>query len=1029
MPGAWTGVVGLGLAGALPGSGLGLGLGSGLGSGLGGGALVVGPVQFERGGWLVLAPALIALTWLIGRRSLAGLGGATKWTALAVRALVILLLVGALAEPSLRRTSTDIAVNVVLDASRSIPRSEQDAVDAYIREARAREPEEGRLLGVVTAAKEAYVQATPSERVMTVERQYLGDTGQTDLAAGVRLAVAVAKQDAATRLLLITDGNETSGSLLAAAEAARAVNMPIDVLPVRYDYPAEVIVERVLAPANARGGETINVAVIASATAATRGRLLLTMNGEPVDLDPSPEALGAIVELAAGKNALSVPVEPTRPGPQTFEAVFEPLGSADAGVGDSIAENNRAAAVTFVGSEGWVLVVSASEAESGPLVGALTNAGIKVREASPPAAPTDLTEFNAYEAVVLVNIPADEFSEPQMEALRRYVHDSGGGLVVVGGPSSYGAGGWIGTPIEDALPVRLDPPQKRQMPKGALALVIHSVEAPNGVYWGKQVCNAAVDALSSQDLAGIVEFDGRGTDWTHPLRPVGDRAAVKRAISNLQYGDMPSFDPSLELALQGLVAADAGQRHCIVISDGDPSLNRGILGKFRQAGVTISAVGVFPHSPGDVNTLRNMATATGGNYYGVNSQAGLATLPQIFIKEARTVRRSLIWEGPPFSPKLTGVPTETMRGISAVPPISGYVVTAAREGLAVTTLLGTEEDPVCAQWQYGLGRAVAFTSDATSRWATAWTGWSGFEQFWEQHVRWAMRPSGSANVRVTTEARGDETLLVVEALDEGGERLNFARFQARVAAPDGTAQDVELKQVGPGRYETVMATTDAGAYVVSMRYRAPRDEPGLPPIEGTVQAAVTRPAADEFRALETNVALLRQVAALTGGRVLERDPVKDALWSEQGLTRPVSTRAIWMTVAVCGLGLFLFDVAVRRVRIDVLAGLRAVRRGLAKGEAKPAGEQLGSLREARAQAQARLTQRAVEATVASRKFEAGADVPVSASPVALAGEAEKPKIEGLSKPAVQAAKKGAEEEAGMSRLMAAKKRAREEFGE
>ena len=139
----------------------------------------------------------------------------------------------------------------------------------------------------------------------------------------------------------------------------------------------------------------------------------------------------------------------------------------------------------------------------------------------------------------------------------------------------------------------MSPDEKTEgLNNGALALVVHSVEIPQGVFYGKQIANAAADALSRLDLIGIVEYQGfGGTDWVYPIAPVGDRSAVRRAINGLQFGDMPSFDPSLQLALAGLQAADAGQKHCIVISDGDPSLSRSLLRQFRQAGITISLSG------------------------------------------------------------------------------------------------------------------------------------------------------------------------------------------------------------------------------------------------------------------------------------------------------------------------------------------------------------------------------------------------------------------------------------------------------
>src|SRR5262249_53584728 len=153
-------------------------------------------------------------------------------------------------------------------------------------------------------------------------------------------------------------------------------------------------------------------------------------------------------------------------------------------------------------------------------------------------------------------------------------------------------------------------------------------------------------------------------------------------------------------------------------------------------------------------------------FYNIDPGGKLDTLPQIFVKEAQTIRRTLIWEGDPFSPKIVAGQLDTMRGLAGLPPIHGYVVAGEREGLAPVTLRGMENDPVGAQWQYGLGRAITFTSDATGRWAKTWPTWAGFRQFWEQQMRWAMRPTGSPNIRVITEDQGEKTRVVVEAVDE-----------------------------------------------------------------------------------------------------------------------------------------------------------------------------------------------------------------------------------------------------------------------
>ncbi len=953
----------------------------------------LGPIQFEQPIWLLLIPIAGALAVWMARSSLSGLGTVTRRVALVVRLIVIALLAGGVARPHWRREAKNVTVTVILDASKSVPTNLQAQAEQYIQEA-SKKHEQGDLIARITVAREAFVQALPGRPEDTPDTQHVGATDATNLAEGGRLGMAVMPPDTANRLLIASDGNETQGSLLSLASAAKAAHVPVDVYLLRYSYDREVINDRLVAPATARMGQNVNLRVLVTATKPAVGRLNVTINGQPVDLDPTSDALGMYVKLEQGTNALVVPVTLPVAGPQQFDSIFEPLPDQNGVIGDSIIENNRSSAVTFVSGRGRVLVLASKPEEAGPLLHAMNEARIETVLKPPAKGPQSLIELGQYDAVVMVNTPAYDFSQQQQEDLKSYVHDVGGGLVMIGGPDAFGAGGWIGSPLADALPVKLDPPQKRQMPRGALVLVMHSCEMPNGNYWGKQTALAAVDALSRLDMAGVIEYNyGKGETWVHPLSEVGNKAAIHRAINSLIFGDAPSFQNFLTLAITDLEKVSAGQKHVIVISDGDPQPpSAQLIQRYVNAKVSISTVSVFPHGGLSLGSgMRTMALQTGGNYYDITQNNQLNSLPKIFIKEAQTVRRSLIWEGTAFSPAVTGIPIESMRGVRTVPPLTGYVVTAEREGLAEVLLRGQENDPVMAVWQFGLGRAIAFTSDATTRWDEAWVAWPQFRAFWEQHLRWAMRPSGSADVRVITEDLGDRTRVVVEALDPSGQRLSFLRWRGAVVGPDNTPQPIGLRQFGPGQYEAFFDSARAGSYMLNFRYIGPPPEGGdAKPVEGSIQAAVTRPFADEFRSLKDNSALLRQVATLTGGRVLDSDPRLANLWSRENLTMPVATHPIWLQFAIAGIGLFLMDVAVRRVRIDLIAIAHALRRGL-KGSRAKAGQQLGSLQEARARARESMAQRG-DGRAAEAKGSAG-PIPVAGRPAAADKAAAKVKFE------------------------------------
>lgn len=295
-------------------------------------------------------------------------------------------------------------------------------------------------------------------------------------------------------------------------------------------------------------------------------------------------------------------------------------------------------------------------------------------------------------------------------------------------------------------------------------------------------------------------------------------------------------------------------------------------------------------------------------------------------------------------------------------------------------------------------------------------------------------------MRVSTEEQGEQTKIIVEALDTQGERLNFVGFEGRVVAPDGEARSVGLQQVGPGRYEGVFESGASGAYVASFRYRAPGAE-GEKVKEGTIQAAISKPYADEYRTLQDNAALLKLVADRTGGRVINAsDPRKAELWSRTGLTMPVSLRPIWIQAALAMLGLFLVDVGVRRVRIDPALIASMLRRGAGKSVSQ-GSQALGSLKGARERAQrgtagvgaggtdnrpARGTSDRQTAGVKfevsdaelkrSKRIEGAADVTTGGDGAAPIREIRETKSDEKTN-----------EEQGMSRLMKAKKRAQDKI--
>ena len=169
--------------------------------------------------------------------------------------------------------------------------------------------------------------------------------------------------------------------------------------------------------------------------------------------------------------------------------------------------------------------------------------------------PNGIVDLQNYDAVILVNVPRGPggLSEDQQKMLAIYVHDMGGGLVMIGGDQAFGAGGWGGSKLEEVLPVNMDIPAQRQIPKGALVMVMHACEFPDGNYYGQQCCIKAIETLSAMDEVGIVSFswNGNGSVWDFPLAAKGDGSKPIAAAKRMNVGDMPSFEESMTVALNG----------------------------------------------------------------------------------------------------------------------------------------------------------------------------------------------------------------------------------------------------------------------------------------------------------------------------------------------------------------------------------------------------------------------------------------------------------------------------------------------
>lgn len=868
------------------------------------------PFSFEQPAWLWLC-ALVPLLVVASIRSLAGLDPTRRVLALIVRSVLVILIACCLAGIEKVRRNNHLTVMFLMDRSHSVQEL-QDFQESFIRQASEDIPADDKV-GLIDFARHAYLQQLPMHGGFFIPPGRLPampNTDRTDVASAMRLAMAMFPHDSAKRIVLMSDGNDNMGDLLTEARRAKADGIPVDVVPLWYQHRNEVYFDRMIAPTHAEPGEQITIRMILHSYKACSGTISIFQNNKLVTLTPEQSQ----VNLKAGNNTFFMKLTAQQSGTQTYKAIFRPDNESM----DAVSLNNIASAFTFVSGASKALLISNRPNHDIALVEALRSekVGVDMIDAA------DLGEFGLlemmnYATIILANVPAATFTEQQQQELAIFVKDMGSGLIMLGGDEGFGAGGWIGSPVEEVMPVTFEIKHKRVIPRGALVLIMHSCEIPRGNYWGKEMAKKSVDTISSQDYFGVLAYtySPGGNNWEIPLNLATNKQAVKSKIDGMQIGDMPDFGTTMGMAYKELTRGrgrDAAQKHVIILSDGDAQgPSPGLIQDYVKSKITVSTISIGWGAHVREGVMRNISSKTGGKHYNARNPK---QLPQIFVKESKVVRRPLIIDEP-FQPTIYDAFSDLLTGMdvlnTSLPTLGGMVLTSPKQSpnviIPIVRSTTDGDDPVLSHWQYELGKTVAFASGYWPVWGKDWTQWGKFAKFWSQIVRWTMRQESPANFDTYTKIEGGRGKIVIDALDKDASYLNNLQLRANIIGADHQSIPLRFVQKGPGNYQAEFDAEKSGQYLTNVQIYDNNK------MLGTVRTGLSVPFSPEYRDLTPNESLLRQVADVTGGRWLDDGPKKAEVFRHD-LPPTKAKRPVWDDVlAWLWLPAFLLDVSVRRL--------------------------------------------------------------------------------------------------------------------
>lgn len=818
----------------------------------------------------------------------------------ALRVLVLLALTAALAEPWLALGMPGRDLILVVDRSRSMPGDTLGAVQELAAAAvKHRLP--GDRIGFVTFAKDAVVEAAPSEAYLYQPPVRPLDVDGTDLLRGLQKALSLVAPGRRATLLLVSDGENTGSDAAPVVRDALRLGGRVDVKLVRRTGGVDLAVEDVATPGQVAVAEPFQFSAFVRADVAGDVPVRLLRDGVVI-----AEGKRA---LRAGANRLTFRDRLAEPGVHRYEVE---VASPD----DRVVENNRARAVVRVVGPFRVLCVTPGGRDD-RLTKTLRGAGIDVVVTAAASAPLHLDALDGFGAVVLEDVPAEDLPADAMVDLSRWVRDLGGGLLMTGGAASFGPGGYHRSRIEDVLPVSMEIREEQRKHALAMAIALDrsgsmAVTLPDGttkMALADLGACAAVELLGRADAVAVLAVDS-APHVVVGMTPVADKASIIAKIRRIEsMGGGIFVGAALEAAARELRDVKQGTKHIVLFADAadaeEPGDYRDFVPKLLRAGVTVSVIGLGSDTDVDAALLIEIAKLGGGRSFFVNDPK---ELPRVFAQETIQVARASLVEEPTAVAVLPDVLALGALGGQQFPQLGGYSIAYRKERAQVGLVSSDDQKaPIFSFWQHGVGRSAAFLGEVDGRLSGGLAAWPGYADFFTTVVRWLAGAQNNDRVFAEIERRGHEGLLGVEV--EKGQEALIGKLRGRVLMPDGSTQEALLVRVDERRLEARFPLGGEGVYRAVVEVEGSREIVQVPP--------VTLPYSPEFERRpdpETGARELARLVEIGEGRI---DPPLAELLSgprDSAGARALAGWCMWLA-----LGLLLLEIAVRRLALRLPA--------------------------------------------------------------------------------------------------------------
>lgn len=837
-------------------------------------------LQIESPIWLLvlfLAAAYFAVAWWKNNKYYT----CEHTLIFSTRVIAVGLLIFAMAMPTVLLPIKEEQILFLVDRSASTAGTEPESTEFLVRA--LADKKEHQEVGIYTFDGKFQTQVPLSVRTKDIpEFIESDDNSKTNLSESIQLATNLADQQKATRIVLLSDGLENSGFVSDQLSRMTGSHVEIDTYLLNRPLSDDVAITSFETPPVAFVGEQQQLIVHVDSTKAVSAELLLSQNDQFLSKQR--------VQIEPGSNTYTFRHASKGDGLIKYQVQ---LNVPD----DALLENNQLTSVTMVDSTPHLLVVSSNKLAS-PIPAYIDQSVVKIDAISAFDLPFDLSNYLAYDAIIFDNVPGFEVGEAKMTVIQQAVKNFGIGFMMVGGDNSYGLGGYFKTPIETLLPVEMEVKGKQQLPSLGLIIVMDRSGSMSGNKFelAKEAAARSVELLREEDTLGFIAFDDSPWEIIE-AKTLTNKEQVVEKILSVPVGGGTEIFPSLGLAYERLTDLKLQRKHIILLTDGQSATQNDyeeLIAEGLKNNITLSTVAIGQDA--DRGLLEELANYGTGRFYDVLDET---SIPAILSRETVMISRTYI-EDNPFYPSIRGDATWTSLFSEGVPQFNAYIATTAKQ-TATVIAESTKKDPVIAEWMYGLGRTIAYTSDSTGAWSGDFARFSQWGNFWNtavsrllpsyREVPFDIRKSHDGSYSVS-DPSGQSSFLDIVAVNEAGEEL------ATLSEP-----------IAPGKSRV---SVDAEPGLIFLRISNEQN--------GMFQAGISIPYSDEYKIQPPNKGLMQDIASRTGGQVITT--------AEEAMRKieyeSFESKSIQTWLVLLAMLLFFADITLRRFGWRLISQLTRV---------------------------------------------------------------------------------------------------------